>query len=82
MGRSQHVTGPYLDRDGKDLVEGGGTQFLKSDGSDIGPGHVGVRTDHGREFVSYHVYDATMRGRSQLRIRSLKWSNDGWPAVD
>jgi arabinan endo-1,5-alpha-L-arabinosidase len=79
IGRSNKVTGPYLDRDGKDLVERGGTLFLASENSDIGPGHIAVLSDESREFVSYHVYDATQRGRSQLRIRPLKWTDDGWP---
>ena len=79
VGRSQNITGPYLDRDGQDLANGGGTLFLKTNGPDIGPGHVSVLSDAGREFVSFHVYDATLRGRSQLRLRTLNWSEDGWP---
>jgi len=81
VGRSNKITGPYVDREGKDLVAGGGTLFLASEGADIGPGHVAVFNDRGKEFISYHVYDATLRGRSQLRIRPLKWTNDGWPVV-
>jgi arabinan endo-1,5-alpha-L-arabinosidase len=82
VGRSKTVTGPYLDRDGKDLVDRGGTLFLKTEGTDIGPGHIGVINENGREFISYHVYDATMRGRSQLRIRPVTWTADGWPVSD
>jgi arabinan endo-1,5-alpha-L-arabinosidase len=82
VGRSKVITGPYVDRDGKSLTDRGGTLFLKSEGTDIGPGHIGVLNDKGREFISYHVYDATMRGRSQLRLRELKWTADGWPSAD
>jgi arabinan endo-1,5-alpha-L-arabinosidase len=81
VGRSKGVTGPFLDRDRRNLVDRGGTPFLQSEGQDIGPGHVGVLNDNGREFISYHVYDARLRGRSQLRIRSLRWSPDGWPVA-
>ncbi|MBI4664733.1 MAG: arabinan endo-1,5-alpha-L-arabinosidase [Verrucomicrobia bacterium] len=81
VGRSKTITGPYLDRDGHDLVNGGGTLFLKTEGADFGPGHIAVLNDDGREFISCHVYDATLRGRSQLRLRALQWSEDGWPAA-
>ena len=81
IGRSKSVTGPYLDRDGKDLVERGGTLFLKTEDTDVGPGHIAVLNDSGKEFISYHVYDGKMRGRSQLRVRPLNWSADGWPVA-
>lgn len=82
VGRGKNVNGPYLDREGKNLTEGGGTLFLQNDAPDIGPGHVAVLNDNGREFISYHVYDARVRGRSQLRIRPLQWSADGWPVAN
>jgi hypothetical protein len=66
---------------GQDLVNGGVTLFLKTDGPEIGPGHVAVLNDEGREFISFHVYDASLRGRSQLRLRTLKWSEDDWPVA-
>jgi arabinan endo-1,5-alpha-L-arabinosidase len=81
VGRSKNITGPYLDRDGKDLREGGGTLFLRTEGNDVGPGHIGVLNEGGREFISYHIYDAAQRGRSQLRIRRLLWTQDGWPVA-
>ena len=34
------VTGPY--HDGKLLLEGGGTSFLRTEGRFIGPGHAGI----------------------------------------
>ena len=79
VGRSKRVTGPYVDRDGNDLAERGGTLFLQTEGTDAGPGHIAVLHDGGEEFISYHVYDGKLRGRSQLRIRRLRWSADGWP---
>jgi arabinan endo-1,5-alpha-L-arabinosidase len=81
VGKSKSVTGPYLDRDGKNLIDRGGTLFLTTDGTDIGPGHIAILEDAGREFISYHVYDAEFRGRSRLRMRELKWGDDGWPVA-
>ena len=36
IGRSHSITGPYLDRDGVDLREGGGTVFLAGGGAEVG----------------------------------------------
>ncbi|MGH8024630.1 MAG: arabinan endo-1,5-alpha-L-arabinosidase [Limisphaerales bacterium] len=79
VGRAARVTGPYLDRDGKDLEDGGGTKFLVSTGRFIGPGHIGILKEGGTIWFSYHYYDAATRGHSRLAIGKLAWTRDGWP---
>ena len=79
IGRAQKITGPYLDRDGVNLVDGGGTMFLESSGRFIGPGHIGILNDHGTNWFSYHFYDAEAFGRSRLALGKIIWSEDGWP---
>jgi len=80
VGRSQKVTGPYLDRHGEDLAQGTGTLFLASAGTQVGPGHFGLLVDDGVEKFSCH-YEAEISkgGRSFLEIRPLLWTADGWP---
>ena len=80
VGRATKVTGPYLDRDGNDLVNGGGSMFLESTGRFIGPGHIGILNENGVTWFSYHYYDADSRGRSRLAVGQIEWSADGWPA--
>ena len=77
VGRSPGVGGPFLDREGTDLVKGGGTLFLASAGRYIGPGHIGVFKEGA--WFSYHYYDAETKGRSRLALAPLDWSADGWP---
>ncbi len=82
VGRSKSVTGPYVDRDGKDMREGGGTMVLKTNGTRIGPGHAGIFVENGVEYLSYHYYDgATERGTPTLGIQTTAWDEDGWPTV-
>ena len=81
VGRSKKVTGPYLDREGKDLVDRGGTMFLETTGRFIGPGHIGVLPEGGTNWFSYHYYDGENRGRSKLAIGKLEWTPDGWPVA-
>jgi arabinan endo-1,5-alpha-L-arabinosidase len=79
VGRSEKITGPYLDRDGKDLMLGGGTKFLGSEGTFIGPGHAGIVSVGGTNWLSCHFYDGARRGLATLALRPLRWKADGWP---
>jgi arabinan endo-1,5-alpha-L-arabinosidase len=80
VGRAEQITGPYLDRAGKNLAEGGGSPFLQSQGRFIGPGHIGVLPAGGTDWFSYHYYDAATKGRSRLAIGRLTWPDD-WPVA-
>lgn len=81
VGRSRKVTGPYLDRDGKDMAGNGGTIIIEGDGKEwYGAGHNSTYTFDGKDYVIYHGYDARDRGRSKLIIRELTWAED-WPAL-
>ena len=79
VGRSDKVMGPYLDDQGNNLRNGGGTLFLASAGKRSGPGHAAVFHANGREFVSWHYYNAEQSGRPRLQIAPLTWTSDGWP---
>ena len=48
VGRADAVTGPYLDRDGKPMLDGGGTELLARTGRFIGPGGAGSVHVEGR----------------------------------
>jgi len=82
VGRSRSITGPYLDRDGADMLEGDGTLVLESQGSAIGPGHAGVFEHDGQLMLSYHYYARDRRGQPRLGISQLRWDDQGWPAID
>lgn len=81
VGRASTPIGPYLDKNGKQTSSGGGTVILKTQGRFIGPGHFGLLIEDGREFMSYHYYDANQNGISKLKISTLSWQ-DGWPVVN
>lgn len=82
VGRADTVTGPYLDRDGVPLLEGGGTKLLGSTGRFIGPGgQEAIRTTEG-DMLAFHYYDGAERGISKLQLTPLNWTEDGWPELD
>lgn len=81
VGRSKSVTGPYLDKAGMGLEQGGGTLVLEGDKNWFGVGHNSVYTFDKTDYLVFHGYDATDKGRSKLRIEKLGWDSDGWPVV-
>ena len=82
-GRSRSVTGPYLDKNGKDMRLGGGTLLVGPDSRFYGIGHNSayeVNMPNGtREwlFIS-HAYDTEADGRAKLFLRRMSFDNDGW----
>lgn len=81
VGRSSAITGPYLDRAGKPMMEGGGTLILSAYGRWRGPGHNGLYVEDGTFWMPYHAYDALTVGISKLRIESIAWDAEGWPSL-
>ena len=81
IGRSQSPFGPYLDKEGKDMLEGGGSLFFESKNNQIGPGHSGIRIDKkGRYYLSYHYYDRKRNGLPWIGEKEITWNNE-WPEI-
>jgi len=78
VGRSPTLSGPYVDRAGTAMMNGGGTLVLQKGGDWIAPGHNAVLFDGTRAYNVYHALTAT-NGASMLRISELVWDSDGWP---
>jgi len=81
VGRARRIMGPYLDRSGKPMMDGGGTLVLSGAGRWAGPGHCAVLLEKDRDLLVYHAYDTEWRGVPTLRIATLQWDSEGWPTV-
>ena len=81
VGRSEKVTGPYLDKRGRNMTLGGGTLLLEGNKEWPGVGHNSIYTFDGVDYLVYHAYDAADNGRSKLKIKPVDWDEDGWPMV-
>ena len=79
-GRSRSITGPYLDMDGKDMAQGGGTLLIGPSDEFYGIGHCSVyrvvRLENEWYFVA-HAYDASKNGNAHLFMKKLTFSTDG-----
>jgi len=81
VGRSEHVTGPYVDRDDVDMMEDGGTQVTFPTERWRGPGHNAILQEESVDYIVYHAYDAENLGAPTLRIDALVWDDEGWPSI-
>src|SRR3546814_20335175 len=83
VGRAAKAEGPYVDREGRSMLKGGGTVILRADRGAgdrfVGPGHCAVLQDSDRDYIVHHAYDKQRDGVPTLRIHPLAWSADGWP---
>ncbi len=81
VGRARTITGPYLDFNGRPMLEGGGTLVLAGYGEWRGPGHHGMWLEPAGDLFVHHMYDARAKGIPTMQIRPLRWTDDGWPVV-
>jgi len=78
-GRAREITGPYVDVDGRALMDGGGSVVIQADARFRGPGHNSVLREGDRDYLFYHAYDAANGGIPTLRISPIYWTVDLWP---
>jgi arabinan endo-1,5-alpha-L-arabinosidase len=81
VGRSEKITGPYLDREGQDMGIGGGTLVVAGNSNWPGVGHNATYTFDGVDYLVFHGYDVSDEGRSKLWIKDIQWDGQGWPSV-
>ena len=81
VGRSSNITGPYVDKNGIDMMLGGGTLIDAGDDRWKGPGHCAVYQSANTAILVNHAYDALNNGMATLQIRPLYWDSEGWPYI-
>lgn len=100
MGRSTSPRGPFVDKNGKAMrivgSPSGGTIVMKHNDARgqedryYGPGHFGMYSENGIDYVTFHYYDPTgyypnadanYQGGPTLGMAKLEWGADGWPSI-
>jgi arabinan endo-1,5-alpha-L-arabinosidase len=82
VGRSEKITGPYVDHEGIDMIQGGGKLVIGSGGRVVGAGHFGLidEGDGVQKFSLHWEADMDRGNASVVDIRPLLWK-DGWPVA-
>ncbi len=78
VGRSSSAHGPFVDRDGKPMLEGGGSPVTKGLSELFMPGHVSVFLDDDGKYYLVSEY-FRKDSPSIMLIGTIVWDEDGWP---
>ena len=82
VGRSRQVDGPYLDRNGRDMLQGGGTLVIEGDKQEYeAAGHCAAYHLNGEDVFICHGYSVKQNGAAFLIQRPITWTIDGWPEL-
>mgnify|MGYP003629693549 FL=1 len=81
VGRSKSATGPYIDKDGVALNNGGGTLIIEGNDNWYGAGHNSTYTFDGKDYIIFHAYDANDNGAPKKKIAELQWDAEAWPTL-
>ena len=85
VGRSESLYGPYVDKNGKTLLEGGGTRLTEWKEGVAGVGHASylVAPDGTPYMVadSWEYRNDSGIGTVSLSLSTIVWTEDGWPVT-
>lgn len=82
VGRAKEVTGPYLDKSGKDMAQGGGSVLLTGNKAWQGLGHNSAYEFDGKDYLVLHAYETADKYLQKLKIMEMTWDAAQWPVVD
>lgn len=75
-GRSSSITGPYVDKNGTNMMSGGGSVLDAGNSRWVGPGGQDIANT---DVIVRHAYDASDNGNAKMLISTLNWDSSGWP---
>ncbi len=82
VGRSTSMTGGFVDKDGVQLLSGGGTKLMGDGNGWVGPGAPNVVFNDARAYIVYHAYDASASGNVfAMHVSDLYFDDAGWPVT-
>ncbi len=91
IAQASDISGPYLDKEGNDILNGNGTQLVtgSASGGFFSPSHVGgIFTDfENKEWIIYQVTDPSKpllssgSERHPLMLNKIEWDELGWPVT-
>jgi len=76
VGRSTSPFGPFVDKNGVDMKNGGGSVIDSGNVAWVGPGGQDV---YGTNVIARHAYSVAENGAPKLLISDLYWDSSGWP---
>lgn len=84
VGRSESLMGPYLDKNGKNMMDNGYTVVIDKNPRFVGNGHCSeiVQDKQGNDWILYHGVDVNKPSSRVLLMDQIKWDNANWPLIE
>lgn len=84
VGRSGSLFGPYIDKEGKDMMDNGYSVVIGSNSRFVGNGHCSeiVQDNAGNDWIFYHGVDVENPKGRILLLDRIRWDKEGWPYVE
>jgi arabinan endo-1,5-alpha-L-arabinosidase len=82
VGRSKTLRGPYLDKEGRSMAQGGGSLLLGGNRDWYGRGGSSAYSFDGKDYIVFHAYEAADNGLQKLKIAEMAWDELQWPVID
>ncbi|HIU55403.1 MAG TPA: family 43 glycosylhydrolase, partial [Candidatus Gallibacteroides avistercoris] len=83
VGRSKNLFGPYVNKQGRPMLENHHEVVIHKNDSFVGTGHNSeiVTDKNGDDWVLYHAVDLNNPGGRKLMLDRVRWKG-GWPYVE
>lgn len=83
VGRSTELMGPYLNRDGNDMMHNNHELLITHNSAFLANGHNAelIRDDVGDDWILYHGVQVSNPQGRVLLLDKIVWK-DGWPSID
>ncbi|NDV58292.1 family 43 glycosylhydrolase [Bacteroides sp. 519] len=84
VGRSKTLFGPYVDKEGKNMMDNGYSLVIGPNERFVGNGHCSeiVQDKAGNEWIFYHGVDKQDPHGRILLLDKVQWDKEGWPYVE
>jgi arabinan endo-1,5-alpha-L-arabinosidase len=83
VGRSKNLFGPYVDKQGRPMLENNHELLIQKNEHFLGTGHNSeiITDDAGQDWMFYHAVKASRPRGRVLMLDKIQWK-DGWPYVE
>lgn len=83
VGRSKHLFGPYVDKQGRPMLENHHELLIQKNDHFVGTGHNSeiITDDAGNDWMFYHAVKVADPHGRVLMLDKIQWK-DGWPYVE
>lgn len=84
VGRSKELYGPYVNKQGRKMLDNNHETILVGNDLVRGPGHTSqiFTDDKGQDWILYHGYEAAdVNAGRKMFLDKVNWDNDGWPTI-